>query len=503
MSVKIGLEGVRPELKVESTRPLEKDLYKQLWETKEYRVVAPGEFCAQEFLKQARPKAGSKVLDLGAGTGRGALSLALFGSLKVTMVDFANNCLDDDIKQMLISQPQSLNFIEADLTQPLPVSAEYGFCTDVMEHIRPRLVDTVLDNCLLACQHVFFQISCEEDHCGALVGHDLHLSVHPYDWWLKKFNDRDCVVHWSQDKGGYCLFYVSAWRTGQEVTDAGLLNTSEEQIKANVKINIDNDWEQVVPHETNDIECMILGGGPSLDKHLDKIKELRDSGVKLLTMNGSYNWAIENSLTPSALVMVDARQFNARFTRQVLPECKYLLASQCHPDALEGLPKERTYLWHTQTDLIQDLLTEKYKVWFSVPGGTTILLRVIPLFRMLGYRKYHLFGCDSCLSESETHHAYSQPENDGSPIVNVQVPGGKQFKCHPWMASQAQEFVELVKYLGSEIEIEIYGDGLLKNVLEVAAAESNKLETDNLSEEDKLQDKNSLKDTLVQLTPSE
>jgi hypothetical protein len=32
-----------PEVKVTNVRPLEKDLYKMMWERPEYRVVAPGE----------------------------------------------------------------------------------------------------------------------------------------------------------------------------------------------------------------------------------------------------------------------------------------------------------------------------------------------------------------------------------------------------------------------------------------------------------------------------
>ncbi len=62
----------------------------------EYRVVAPGEHLAQQFLAQARPRKGASVIDFGCGTGRGALMLAVLGGLNVTMVDFARNCLDDE-----------------------------------------------------------------------------------------------------------------------------------------------------------------------------------------------------------------------------------------------------------------------------------------------------------------------------------------------------------------------------------------------------------------------
>ena len=457
-----------PEVTVEKVRPLEKDLYKMMWDKPEYRQVAPGENIAHEFLKQAKPKQGATVLDLGCGTGRGGLNLAFFGGLDVTMVDFADNCLDEDIVPMLETQKHALRFVEADLSQPLPVQAAYGFCTDVMEHIRPHHVDQVIENCLTACQHVFFQISTVDDKAGVLVGHKLHLSVHSHEWWLKKLKDHKCVIHWSKKTDNTCLFYVSNWATGEEVVDAGTVNTTDEDIKKNVEHNIKQGYLQVEPHPTNEIEVMIVGGGPSLPQHIEKIKQLRANGVKLITINNAYKWCLDNGLTPSAMVMVDARKFNARFTKPVVEDCKYFIASQCNPSVFEGLPKDRTYIWHTQADLLKDILDEQYKTWWSVPGGSTVLLRAIPLFRMLGFKRFHLFGCDSCLSEDEMHHAYEQEENDGQLVMPVNV-SGKVFNCNPWMVSQAQEFIDLIKMLGDEIELAIYG-GLLHHILESGAS---------------------------------
>ena len=47
--------------------------------------------------------------------------------------------------------------------------------------------------------------------------------------------------------------------------------------------------------------------------------------------------------------------------------------------------------------------------------------------------------------------------------------GGKIFNCNPWMISQAQEFIDLIRMLGDEIELNIYG-GLLRHILGTGAS---------------------------------
>jgi len=59
---------------------------------------------------------GAEVLDFGCGTGRGALMLALLGGLRVTMLDFVNNCLDEEVRAMLTTQAHALRFLK--LHQP-------------------------------------------------------------------------------------------------------------------------------------------------------------------------------------------------------------------------------------------------------------------------------------------------------------------------------------------------------------------------------------------------
>ncbi|HQR22395.1 MAG TPA: DUF115 domain-containing protein [Burkholderiaceae bacterium] len=445
----------------------ERSKYERVWGRDEYRQVSPGESVAPMFVAQAHLKPGARVIDFGTGTGRGALMIALLGGAHVTMLDFADNCLDDDVRNALTTQSHALEFRRADLREPIAVAAPYGFCADVMEHIEPADVDRVLSNILHAAQHVFFQISCIPDKLGALIGEPLHLTVQPYEWWAEKFRALGAVVHWSAGYITHCCFYVTAWASGRDVVDAGMLNVSAEQVAAQVRRNIGDGWAQVTPHLTQETEVALLCGGPSLAGQLGEIRRLKAAGAKIVTVNGAYQWALEQGLQVGAQIVVDARDSNARFTHPVADETKYLIASQCHPSVLDGLPRDRTLLWHTTAESIREILDELLPQWWGIPGGSTVVLRAIPLLRLLGYYRFHLFGFDSCY-QGDAHHAYAQPENERDTAIDITC-GERMFRCAPWMVSQAQEFMDLVRFLGDEIELEVYGDGLIAHILRTGA----------------------------------
>jgi hypothetical protein len=217
---------------------------------------------------------------------------------------------------------------------------------------------------------------------------------------------------------------------------------------------------------------MVLGGGPSLNDHWDDIIAKRTAGMPLITVNGTYSKALARGLKPSAQVIADARELNKRFVTPHVDSCKYMLASQCHPATFDAAPAKQTILWHSvinpRTAAMIDTEVGEGK-WYPVPGGSTAMLRLFPLFRMLGWTMFHVYGFDSCMMGPE-HHAYAQPENDNEPLINVSIRGDSRvFRCSLWMASQAQEFVGVVKMLGDEVQLSVYGDGLIAHILKVGA----------------------------------
>lgn len=187
----------------EPPKPMsELEKYQTLWGTNVYRDVAPGETAAEDFVEIADPKLTDVIIDFGCGTGRGGKKIADLTRCEVQLVDFADNCRDEG---------NDLPFTVADLTKPIGVSGNIGFCTDVMEHIAPDQVPDVIANIMDCVDSCYFKIALFDDSMGQLIGHPLHLSVFPSAWWQDKFSDYEIKYqHTDQDTPcPYATFYVA------------------------------------------------------------------------------------------------------------------------------------------------------------------------------------------------------------------------------------------------------------------------------------------------------
>lgn len=473
MTTPVTSEGHPPTVQVGRANP-EGAKYRALWNLEAYRAFSPGEQTVPLLLEHMPLTAESHVLDLGCGTGRGGALLFQSVGCRVTFLDFVGHCLDESVKALIAVNPDKLAFSQVDLETRLPIQAAFGLCADVLEHIPPESVERVLNHVLLAANHVWFQISTTDDACGALIGAPLHLSIHGHAWWRAQFEKRHCTIHFEQERPGASIFYVSAWCTAEDVMAHGRVNIDVETKHRQTAENLAHGWPTVQPCAVqDDTEVMLVGGGWSLPSQLDTIRRLRAQGAKLVTLNNAYHWCLAQGLTPSATIVMDGRAFNARFTHPVVDHCKYLICSQVHPSVLEGLPPDRTWLWHDADEATRTQLAAHYGEgqFFVVPGGSTVFLRALPLLRMLGFHRFHVFGVDSCCApETRAHHAYAQPENDHRILLPVTVNNGRVFHCQPWMVSQAREFEGLLTQMGELFELEVYGDGLLKQMLETLAA---------------------------------
>jgi len=174
----------------------EKEKYQLMWEFDTYREHSPGEKVAELFLNLFEPH--GTIIDFGCGTGRAGIIFVENG-LDTLLVDFASNCRDEEA--------QVIPFVEWDLTNPMPFQSDYGYCTDVMEHIPPEDVEKVIKNILNSAGKVFFQISTVQDEMGEAIDQPLHLTVMPHEWWKEIFSEYS--IEWEQKLPEASIFYVS------------------------------------------------------------------------------------------------------------------------------------------------------------------------------------------------------------------------------------------------------------------------------------------------------
>ena len=176
--------------------------YQAMWQTPLYREVAPGELFVEHFIKIADPGRSDVIVDFGCGTGRGGKRIAKLTGCEVQLVDFASNCLDEG---------NELPFTVADLTEPVSVTGNIGYCTDVMEHIPPGDVPDVIKNIMDCVDSCYFKIALFDDSMGKLIGHPLHLSVFPSEWWQSKFSAYDIKYQHTGDGDAcpYATFFVT------------------------------------------------------------------------------------------------------------------------------------------------------------------------------------------------------------------------------------------------------------------------------------------------------
>ena len=173
-----------------------RDKYRLLWLTDMYRAGSPAEQLIPIILHALEPD--SMVIDFGCGTGRASLELSKRG-LPVFLIDFADNCRDEEAI--------NLPFLEWDLTHPMPPSAEYGICCDVMEHIPEEDVRKVISNIMQSATKVFFSISTIHDICGSMIHDDLHVTVKPHEWWREMLQNEG-TIEWEQQRREVSLFVV-------------------------------------------------------------------------------------------------------------------------------------------------------------------------------------------------------------------------------------------------------------------------------------------------------
>lgn len=236
-----------------------------------------------------------------------------------------------------------------------------------------------------------------------------------------------------------------------------------EQIKENIKLKL-VEFRQAVVLNNGDF-CMV-GSGPSIEDHLEAIKDCQNQGMPIIAIKGAHDWLIERGIIPDLCIMLDPqpKTLNCIKHRGQWPTshkgCIYMIASQCAPEIFEALKGQRTVIWHALSNIGEaEILPGK----MLVGGGTTTGLRGVNLGYLMGFRRFRMFGFDSCLKDKESKIKRMTGET-ATKVLDVEC-GKRVFYCNPAMAGQANEIQSMIKMFGGDIKIKSYGYGLITELL--------------------------------------
>ena len=214
----------------------------------------------------------------------------------------------------------------------------------------------------------------------------------------------------------------------------------------------------------NDGTFVIAGSGPSLSQYAEEIAEHRKNGRPICACNGAHDWLIDQGIPPDLFVSIDPRDLRHNVQRDS-EDTIYLLASRCNPVLFDHLKDRHVMVWHACSREEENAVFRKHKIQVAVGGLSTSGLRAVNIGYFLGFRKFILYGLDSCNAPDGITKRVDGSLTGQTMDVIVGGPGGRKFICNVAMAKQAEEFQQLYVMM-PDITVESKGDGLITAIIE-------------------------------------
>jgi hypothetical protein len=228
-------------------------------------------------------------------------------------------------------------------------------------------------------------------------------------------------------------------------------------IRDHVRSALKRRWHALVAAPPRPDACAIVGGGPSLKRHLE---ELRAFNGAILCVNHTLDYLMKNGIEPWGVVFGEIQSWKPSFLENNYEDVWYLPASQCHPDTLDMVEGRKVLMWHCIQHCGEDqIIREKDPKAVMIGGGNSVLTRAINIAFVMGFRDFHLWGCDS--SFDETSHVYFNRTDE--PRIEIEA-AGKRFQTTQRLAMQADHLRWYTKTFGGLCGFKCHADGLFPHI---------------------------------------
>lgn len=248
----------------------------------------------------------------------------------------------------------------------------------------------------------------------------------------------------------------------QELNLRGLESSGDpESVRKNIQHALSLKLPEFGPSlAVHDGTMVICGSGPSLPKMGEEIKKDKALGRPIVAVKGAYNYLMDIGIEPDWYVNIE---FKDRRNTVQTPNKKtvYMIASRCQPSLFEHLQGCNVVLFHTwaPNEDIPELHGR-----LQVTGGSTSGMRAITLGYAQGFRKFVLYGMDSCITEDRVKRFYDTESLPKEATLQIMV-ADRWFTTNGAMGLQAQDFRDSLRLM-PDCQFEVKGGGLLAAINE-------------------------------------
>ena len=194
---------------------------------------------------------------------------------------------------------------------------------------------------------------------------------------------------------------------------------------------------------------------------VEEIRAHKAAGRPIVAVKAAHDFLCENGITPNLWVNLDPRDRTSGIQR-ANDSTVYLVASRCPPVTFDHLKGKKVLVWHSWSEGPEMQAIGAGKL--AIGGGTTSGMRAINIGYILGFRKFVLYGYDSCNRADGVKRFTGEMTG---PTMDVYVGEGaerRKFICNAAMAQQANEF-QMIYTVMPDITVEAIGPGLIAAIL--------------------------------------
>lgn len=224
-------------------------------------------------------------------------------------------------------------------------------------------------------------------------------------------------------------------------------------------------------HQSQKGAVAIIGGGPSIDGEIAKLRNLQSEGVKVMAIARMYPWCLEQGIVPDYVVSLDCSEEQEKGFATIRPATTHLVASVTRPEIVDGIlaAGAPVYLFDSRDDRkIKALRREAgYQGVTVVNGGGSVTVLAIALAFNLGFRELHVFGFDCMIpAAGNTHATGIAGESVKQKHIEISIDGETLTTTPSFLefAGQALDLFSVAHDAGLLDKVEVHGDSLVRKM---------------------------------------